>query len=128
MLKLVRGFTLIEIVLSMFVILAIVTILFTTSATFKTSRRSNLNTLAGKIAARQVESLRKTDYSSLPAVGSSSFTDSELTRLPEGTANQTVSLYQSNADVKQFAITVGWSEGGMAKSVTMDTLIYRNGI
>lgn len=120
------GFSLIETVLSMFVILAIISVLFTVSATYKTSRKSNLQGVATEIAARQIETLRNTAYDSLP--GSGSFNDSSLSKLPSGTANQTITAYQSSTDVKQVAIQIMWTEGGIQKTLNMDTLIYRNGI
>lgn len=120
------GFSLIEIVLSLFVILAIVTILLTTSATYSTSRRSNLQGIAGKIATRQIETLRNTAYESLPQSGA--FLDPEVSKLPNSTANQTFTNYESSTDIKLATIQVSWTEGGISKSITMDTLIYRNGL
>ncbi len=121
------GFSLIEIVLSMFVILAIVSILFTVSATYNVSRKSSLQGIAADIADRQIETLRNTAYTSI-SLGTSSFTDSNLTKLPGGTTNQTVTTYQSSLDIKQVSILISWTESGIAKSFSMDTLIYKNGI
>lgn len=119
------GFSLIEIVLSLFVILAIITILLTTSATYNTSRRSNLQGVAGKIATRRIETLRNTTFAS---VTTGSFTDDELEKLQSSTATQTVSSYQESADIKLATLVVSWAEGGVSKSITMDTLIYKNGL
>ena len=119
------GFSLIEIALSLFVILAIITIVLTTSATYNTSRKSNLQGVAGKIATRQIETLRNTDYDS---VSSGTFNDTELAKLPNPSAAQTVSTYSGDANVKQVLIQIDWQEGGINKSLKMDTLIYRNGL
>lgn len=120
------GFSLIEIVLSIFIILALVTILFTASATLRTSRNSNLQGLATEIASRQIENLRNTAYASLPANGTTSFSDSNLSKLPNSTATQTFSDY--GTDIKQVTLQVSWQESGVNKNIKIDTLIYKNGI
>ena len=121
-----NGFSLIEIVLSLFVILAIITILLTTTATLRTSRNSNLQSLATEIESRQMETLRNTSYDSLPASGTTSFTDSNLAKLPSSTATQTIADY--GTDIKQVTLSVSWQESGINKNVKMDTLIYKYGL
>ena len=121
-----NGFSLIEIVLSLFVILALITILLTTTATLRTSRNSNLRVTATQIASRQIENLRNTAYASLPANGSTTFSDANLTKLPNSTATQTFSDY--GTDIKQVTLQVSWQESGVNKNIKIDTLIYRNGI
>ncbi|MBI3342039.1 hypothetical protein HY024_02865, partial [Candidatus Curtissbacteria bacterium] len=91
-----------------------------------TSRKSSLQGIASEIATRRIETLRNTAYDSLPITGS--FADSNLSKLPNSTANQTITTYQSSADVKQIAIQITWTENGNQKTFNMDTLIYRNGI
>ena len=121
-----RGFTLLEIVLSLFLILAIITMLLSASGTYVSSRGSNLRGIAAKIASRQVESLRKMNFDSLPASGS--FSDPDLSKLPQGSGTQTLTVYQSSPDMKQVTIQVNWTENSTAKAVSQDTLIYRNGL
>lgn len=120
------GFTLVEILLSVFLILAIVSILFTAASTYVTSRGTNLAGVAAKIASRQIETLRKTAYDSLPASGS--FTDPDLAKLPQGQADQTLSDYQSSTDIKQVLVEIFWTENAAQKQVKMETLIYRYGL
>lgn len=122
------GFSLIEIVLSMFVILAIVSILFTVSATYTASRKSSLQGIAAEISARRMETHRNTAYNSI-AIGSNlTFTDASTSKLPNSTASETITLYESSIDVKQVAILITWTENGNPRTFNMDTLIYRNGI
>lgn len=121
------GFSLVEIVLSMFVILAIVSILFTVAGTYNISRKSSLQGIAAEIADREIETLRNTSYSAID-LGTSSFADSNLSKLSGGTASQTVTAYQSSADIKQVSIHISWNENGVGKSFSIDTLIYKNGI
>ena len=120
------GFTLLEIVLSLFLVLAIIVMLLSASGTFVSSRNSNLRSIAAKIESREIETLRKMNFDSLPASGS--FTDSDLSKLPQGSAAQTLSPYQTSPDIKLVTIRVNWIENGATKSITEDTLIYRNGL
>lgn len=121
-----NGFSLIEVVLSLFIILALVTILLTASATLRTSRNSNLQVTATQIASRQIENLRNTDYASLPTSGTTPFSDSNLSKLPNSTATQTFSSY--GTDIQQVTLQVSWQESGIDKNIKIDTLIYKNGI
>lgn len=121
-----KGFSLVEVVLSLFVALALITILLTASATLRTSRNSNLQVIATQIASRQIENLRNTDYASLPANGTTTFNDSNLSKLPNSTATQTFSDY--GTDIKQVTLQVSWQESGVNKNIKIDTLIYKNGI
>lgn len=120
------GFSLLEIVLSLFLILAIILMLLSASGTFASSRSSNLRGVAAKISSRQIETLRKMDFDSLPSSGS--FADADLSKLPQSQATQTLATYQSSPDMKLLTITVNWTESTAAKSLSQNTLIYRNGL
>lgn len=120
-----NGFSLIEVVLSLFVTLALITILLTATATLRTSRNSNLQVTATQIASRQIENLRNTAYGSLPT-GTTPFSDANLTKLPNSTATQTFSDYGTK--IKQVTLQVSWQESGINKNIKIDTLIYENGI
>lgn len=120
------GFTLIEIVLSLLLILAILTVFFVGSSTYTTSRGANLAGIATKIASREIETLRKTDFASLPASGS--FADPDIAKLPQGTATRTITDYETNPDIKQVIVQVDWVVAGSAKNIKLDTLIYKYGL
>lgn len=123
------GFTLVEILVSLLIIIAIIVVLFATTGTLSSSRGSNLQTVAAKIASRQVETLRKTDYSSLPNCPSGcSFADSDIAQLPSGTATQTLATYGGSADMKLVTIQVNWTMQGAPRQLKIDTLIYKDGI
>lgn len=121
-----RGFTLIEVLLSVFFFTALVTILLSASGTLLHTRAGNLQTLAAKIASKQIENLRNTAFASLP--GSGSFADSDLSQLPQGTATRTITNYESDPDIKEVQITIAWTENGAPKQVQLMTLIYKNGL
>ena len=58
-----EGFTLVEILLSLFFIIAIVTILFSTSGSLLTRRKSDQQSIAAKVATKEIERLRGLPYS-----------------------------------------------------------------
>ena len=122
------GFALVEILLALIFILVIIAILFSASGTFTTSRSSNLQSIAAKIASREIETLRNTSFDSLP--GSGSISDPDLSKLPSGTASRTILDYGSPADpkIKQVTIQVNWTSNGAPRDIKMDTLISENGL
>lgn len=120
------GFTLIEVLLSLFFLIAMFTILLSASGTLLHTRTSNLQTAATKIATKQIENLRNTDFASLP--GSGTFADSDLSQLPQGTATRNITNYQSSADIKDVLITIAYTENGAPRDVKVETLIYKNGL
>jgi len=120
------GFTLVEIIITLFVIMILSVILLTTSGTVTQRFKVNLQSTAAKIASKEVERLRNIDYASLPPTGSVS--DTDLSKLPSGAATRTVTNYQSSTAIKQVNVTVTWQVNGANKQISMETLIYQNGI
>ena len=121
-----HGFALIEICLSMLFILALVVILLTASGTYITSRKSNLQTSAIKIASRETETLRNTEFTSLPVTGPIS--DPDLSKLPSGNASRTISDYDVDGKIKLVTIQVNWIENSVSREIKIDTLISENGL
>lgn len=130
--KLLGGFTLVEVALSMFLIMALVTILFATAGVYKHSRRSNLETVAAKIASRDIENIRKSPYTSLPGAGN--FSDPDLAKLPASIANRAYSNYppgcspSCSADITLATITINWTDQGVAKNLKLETVVSKNGL
>ena len=125
-LKFKRGFSLIEIVLALFLVLALISILLTASATYTHSRRSNLQSIATKIASREIENLRDTAFGNLPGTGT--LTDPDLSKLPSSNANRNVANYDPDGKIKQITITIDWTEKGLTKQIVMETLISEYGL
>ena len=121
-----HGFSLIEILLSIFIIIALISVLLTTSASYYQTHRSNLQQLAMSIASKQMETLRNTDFASLPATGS--FTDSDLSKLPQATTTRTITNYQSNPKIKLVTLKVNWVESQVTKNIQLETLISETGL
>lgn len=123
-----KGFTLIEVVISILLILALVTILLVTTGTFNSTRNSNLQGVAAKIASKKVESLRKSGFANIPIGGPTSFSDSDLSKLPNATATQTVTYFTSTTKVKVVTINVDWTINGAPRNIKMETLVYEYGL
>lgn len=126
-----KGFTLVEILISIVLIFAIITVLFASTGTLTASRGSNLQSTATKIASRQIENLRNTPYASLPVCPSPNgcdITDDNLSKLPSGSAKQFLDDYDGSGDIKLATVQVGWVTSGAAKQLKIDTLIYRYGL
>src|SRR3990167_6851437 len=88
------GFSYIEILLSMFLILALVAILLTTSTVYIHSRRTILQTIATKMASCEIERLRKLAFLSLPGNGAIDVScASDLSKLPAGTSTRLVANF-----------------------------------
>jgi prepilin-type N-terminal cleavage/methylation domain-containing protein len=116
-----RGFSFIEVVVSLFII---GTVIVLSSAILKAaplSRHAKFENLALSIAQNELEGLRAAGYSSLPAAGS--FSDPLLSSLPSGSGSLSVSDF--NAKAKQVAVTVSWREeaSSATSSVSLSTLI-----
>lgn len=102
-------------------------ILFQAAATTIILNRDVKNKdLALRIAQSQIENLRSLGYAALPT--STSFTDAQLSSLPNGQALMAISQY--NDETKQAVVTVSWQEPGAKSShnVSLSTLINQGGL
>ena len=128
------GFALIEILLALILILVIIAILFSASGTFLTTRRSNLQTIAAKIASCEIEQLRNTAFASIATgtdVDISTPCNQDISKLPAPkSAKRTITDYGSPADpdIKQVNIRVTWTENNASREIKMETLIAENGL
>ncbi|MDE1919225.1 MAG: prepilin-type N-terminal cleavage/methylation domain-containing protein [Patescibacteria group bacterium] len=124
--KLVSGFSLIEVIVSIFimsVILLLFQALVRSSVLVRTSKDQGI---ALAVVRNELETLRANGYAALPASGS--FSDSLLGTLPPATT-ATLSVSVLNAQTKQVSASVVWREPGAAASstVSLSTLITQNG-
>ena len=128
--RLLPGFSYVEILLSMFLILALVAILLTTSTVYIHSRRTNLQTIATKMASCEIERLRKLAFSQLPTVDGQfdASCTADLPKLPAGTTLRLVADFGSNPKIKQITTAVSWTEKGSSQQIKLETLISENGL
>ena len=125
-----EGFTLIEILLALLIIMAILVIFFTASSTYVSSRGTNLQTVAAKIASCEIEQLRKTAFASI-ANGTTNIgspCNQDIPKLPQGQATRTISDYSASTEIKLATILVIWVDNNAAKNIKMETLIYEFGL
>lgn len=136
-LKKSEGFSLVEILLALFFAAALGTILLTSTGTLSTGYRSNLQSLATKIASKDIENLRKLDFAQLPFdTGQTCLQDyaTDLAKLPNPCHKRSVSNFQNDADIKLITATITWYESGAQECalstcvIKMTTLIYKNGL
>lgn len=121
-----RGFTLVEVVVSLFFVAVMLTLLAVIVRSSVLVRTSENQGIALSIVRNKLEILRAGGYASLPASGT--FSDSLSNTLPPAaTAALTVSAY--NAKTAQVTATVIWKDPGSAASstVSLSTLITESG-
>lgn len=121
-----KGFSLIEILLAMVVMVALIGLLFSVSGTYFKSRSSDLQTTATSIAEKRMEDLRNGGFTNLPSSGS--FADSNLSRLPQGTATQTISNYSGDSTIDLVTIQVNWVENTANKNIKIESFFTKGGI
>ena len=144
--KFEEGFSLVEVLLAVFLIIALTTILFATSGTLFTTRRSRLQSQAAKIASKEIEYLRNIPFASLPGNatntacvygGDSVDVTADLQKLKSASCNRQTTNYDGKADppttpsteIKLITITITWrGDKGESQTLNMDTLIYKNGL
>lgn len=119
-----RGFSLIEMVVALFILSITVTFATVVIGTIKIMRDSAYESSAFRIASSKLDELRAGGYDALPPNGV--FTDPELANLPQGFASTSVS--DLNAKTKQAAAGVSWlGADGVTRYVTLTTLITQIG-
>ena len=121
-----RGFSLIEVVVSIFIVGVMLVLL---QAVFRSSvlvRIAKNEGIALSIARNEVESLRAGGYASLPL--GSTFYDSLVTSLNTN-ATTTLAITVYNATTKQVVVSVVWLDPSKTASstVSLSTLITQTG-
>jgi prepilin-type N-terminal cleavage/methylation domain-containing protein len=119
------GVTLIEVVISMFLLSVLLSAYIAALNTVALSRKQRYADIAYHVANKQMETLRITPYASLPPSGTIS--DSLLTQIPSGSGSFTVSDYPGFAGMKEIVVTVNWNDG-KGKSMAIKTLATNGGI
>ncbi|OGG76628.1 hypothetical protein A2950_01910 [Candidatus Kaiserbacteria bacterium RIFCSPLOWO2_01_FULL_55_19] len=120
-----RGFSLIEIVVSIFIISVLLLLLLAVTRSGVLVRASKGQGVALAIVRNELESLRAGGYAALP--GSGTFGNALVDTLPQATTTLMVSDY--NAKTKQVTATVIWLDAGATASstVSLSTLITQTG-
>lgn len=124
------GFSLLEILLSILMMMTLLVMVFSTSGTYIQSRSTSLQSIATNITSKQMETLRNTDFASLPSCSTPCpFPDPDLAKLPSATATETLTDYPSSSGkVKLVTILVSWQDNAKNKNLKLETLIYQYGL
>jgi len=119
-----RGFSLVEMLVSLFILSLAGTFATFVVGTIKTTRDSTFENMAFHIADSKLDELRALGYDALPAAGA--FSDPQLVNLPNGQASTSLSVW--NAETTQVAAGVSWrSSDGSTRIVSLTTLITKTG-
>ena len=119
-----RGFTLIEMLVAVFVMSVAAAFVTIVTGTIKVTRDSGFESIAFRVATAKLDELRAGGYAALPASGA--FVDPTLTSLPSGIASTSITDW--NATTKQVAAGVSWQGAdGLARNVSLTTLITQSG-
>lgn len=123
--------------MSTVLIAGILTAVFAAAGTYKHIRRSSLNTIATKIASADIENIRKLPYADIPNSATLTSNDyPDIAKLPSSNVTRTVSNYDppgcnpacGSQDIKKISLSVNWNEKGLARQISMETVIYKYGI
>jgi len=140
--KMRHAFSLVEVLLSLFFVIALVGILVGTTGSMLTRRQSDLSNIATKVTTKEVERLRGLDYTSLLAEGNLACTGTyapfqdDLDKLRSGQICRIVTSFEDPEnpgvfpdDVRWVTVDVKWkNDNGTQLSFALDTLVYENGI
>lgn len=129
-----RGFSLIESIVSIFIVGVMLLLLQGVLRSAALAQASQHQNAALSIARNELESLRAGGYGALPDSGP--FYDSLLSSLPSATAYLTISDYEEGEEsgetgneIKQVTVRVQWQDPGITASstVSLSTLISQTG-
>jgi prepilin-type N-terminal cleavage/methylation domain-containing protein len=118
-----NGFTLIEILVTVFILLLMLVFYASSLSTMRLTRIMQHKDIALRVLEEKMETLRGGGYANLPASGT--FTNTLLDSLPGPSASTTISLY--NATTKEILVGVSWIDSGTTYYVSLSSLITEIG-
>lgn len=126
------GSDLIDVTISTFLIMGLLAALFAAAGTYRHIRKAQLETIATKIASRDIEYLRKFEYN-LIVLGTVTLSDPDIAaKLPSPrSATRTIAQYCNptcTADAKKITELVTWTEKGITRNITIVTVISKYGL
>ncbi len=131
MLNYQRGFTLVELMISVVIGLLVITGIMVTLSTGTSSTADNRSRLYATNALRtELEVLRTTAFDTVVAMGSTSnFSNTQVAHLVGGTGTLAIGGSSIGQDIKKITMTVGWtSQDGRALSESLTSYITRKGL
>lgn len=121
-----QGFTLIEVIITMFLIIVTLMIYQVTSNAVALNKANRHKEVALRIADQKLQSLRTTAFDSIPASGA--FSDSMLSTIPDGAGTITVS--DINDQTKDIIVTITWTnpQTTNTQQLSLETYVTEGGI
>ena len=123
-----HGFTLIELVVALGIILLTVFVFGIAVSSLPLTRSASNRNIAYHAAGQKIEEMRNTPFAFLPSSGT--FTYAILSELASSTAQLTMSSYSGYDinSIKQAVVNITWYENGTWQSVQLNTLISSTGL
>lgn len=130
--KTAAGFSLVEVIIAIFLIGAIVLVIANIPQAIRLITSSQSESKVREVAAKKLEDTRLTGYDNL-ATGISNFSDPRLNSLAAVSAVTAVdvcplTICPGGESVKQVTISIDWSENGADKNFQVVTLIGKGGL
>lgn len=123
-----RGFTLIEVILSMLLLFVVFIAITAMNQTIRFTNRGRFDDIGRSIAIEHLEIYRGMDFNSLPD-GTVEINDPGLDLLPQGTAHAVFSDYGStDSGLVEAVVTVNWIDKGVPRDVSLTTLLTNGGV
>ena len=119
-----KGFSLIEIIISValmsLILLMITPVLFLE----KTNKSIGYLVLANQIASRKMEELKQLPFANLPANGTTTISDPDILNLPNGEGFIFAEDYESINSLKHITVLINWKSGESTSTYKLDALFY----
>lgn len=118
-----KGFTLVEVIISIFIIGVVLVLSNAVFGTIRNTRDQIDENIALRIAAGELDRIRNNGYDA--AVSTDPLTNDTLAELPSGAASSTIRAY--NDKTKEVSVGVSWLTGTGMKYVKLTTLLTSTG-
>jgi len=127
-----KGFSLIELLLVVATVGFLVLLLASVPNSIQLIGRSNHQSTAVEIAAKEIEEKRTISYVNLTP-GETSINDERINLLPDGVGKTTIldcdsEICSNGENAKQIVVSISWKEFGKDQNVSLHTLIGEGGL
>jgi len=123
-----RGFTLVEVILSIFLLFIVFIAFAAMNQTVRFTNRGRFDDIGRSIAIEHLEMYRATGFNALPD-GVVEIEDPGLELLPQGSAAASFSDYGStDSGLVEVVVTVNWIDKGVPRDVSLTTLLTNGGV
>jgi prepilin-type N-terminal cleavage/methylation domain-containing protein len=119
-----KGFSLIEIIISI-ALMSLILLMITPVLFFeKTNQQMDYLVLASQIASRKMEELKQLPFANLPANGTTTISDPDILNLPNGQGFIFAEDYEPTGSLKHIAVLINWKSGESISTYKLDALFY----